>query len=109
MNLSRSRASLHRLCLSLSLLFFAYTAHAQQTPPVAAPTPPPDVAVEKNVMIPMRDGVRLAADIYRPAQQGVARAEKFPVILERTPYNKEAPGTVREAIWFTQHGYAVVK
>ena len=25
------------------------------------------VVVEKNVMIPMRDGVRLAADIYRPA------------------------------------------
>ena len=29
-----------------------------------------EVAVLKNVMIPMRDGVRLATDIYRPARSG---------------------------------------
>ena len=28
------------------------------------------VVIEKNLMIPVRDGVRLAADIYRPAQEG---------------------------------------
>src|SRR5919106_524226 len=38
---------------------------------------------EFNVMIPMRDGTRLAADIQRPD-----RAGKFPVILARTPYGK---------------------
>ena len=29
-----------------------------------------DVAVEKDVMVPMRDGVRLATDVYLPAQDG---------------------------------------
>ena len=30
-----------------------------------------DVAVIEDVMVPMRDDVRLAADIYRPARDGV--------------------------------------
>ena len=70
--------------------------------------PPSDVAVQKNVMISMRDGVRLAADVYLPARNLITIPGKYPTILSRTPYNKEAPGTVREAQWFTQHGYAVV-
>jgi putative CocE/NonD family hydrolase len=39
--------------------------------------------VEKNVPIPMRDGVRLYADIYKPPAQG-----RFPVVLIRLPYGK---------------------
>lgn len=42
------------------------------------------VLVEKNVDIPMRDGVTLRADIYRPSA-----AQRTPVLLQRTPYNKE--------------------
>ncbi len=45
--------------------------------------------VERDVMVPMRDGVRLAADIYFPARDGQRLPGKFPAILERTPYNKE--------------------
>jgi putative CocE/NonD family hydrolase len=37
-------------------------------------------------MVPMRDGVRLAADIYRPDAPG-----KFPIIVTRTPYDKRNP------------------
>ncbi len=44
--------------------------------------------VERDVMVPMRDGVRLAADIYYPARDGARLEGKFPAILERTPYNK---------------------
>ena len=33
---------------------------------------PYEVAVEIDVMAPMRDGVRLATDIYRPAKDGAA-------------------------------------
>jgi putative CocE/NonD family hydrolase len=40
-------------------------------------------------MLPMRDGVRLATDIYLPARNGQPVSEKFPAILERTPYNKD--------------------
>ncbi|HXG13319.1 MAG TPA: CocE/NonD family hydrolase, partial [Gemmataceae bacterium] len=42
------------------------------------------VIVDKGVMVPMRDGTRLAADIYRPAAEGC-----FPAVVERTPYNRE--------------------
>lgn len=42
-----------------------------------------EVVVDPNVMMPMRDGVKLATDIYRPAGDG-----KFPVVLIRTPYQK---------------------
>lgn len=41
------------------------------------------ILVEKNVAAPMRDGVVLRADIYRPAAAG-----RYPVLLQRTPYNK---------------------
>jgi len=41
------------------------------------------VAYEHDVKVAMRDGVVLRADIYRPAVEG-----KFPVLLERTPYDK---------------------
>src|SRR3974390_1520071 len=41
------------------------------------------VTVERNVAAKMRDGVTLRADVYRPSAEG-----KFPVLLQRTPYNK---------------------
>jgi uncharacterized protein len=41
------------------------------------------VTVERNVAAKMRDGVILRADIYRPNSEA-----KFPVLLERTPYDK---------------------
>lgn len=43
-----------------------------------------DVTVERNVPVKMRDGVILHADVYRPQSPG-----KFPVLLQRTPYNKD--------------------
>src|ERR1700757_2936827 len=42
------------------------------------------VTYERNVPVRMRDGVTLRADIYRPQADG-----KFPVLLQRTPYNKD--------------------
>jgi putative CocE/NonD family hydrolase len=41
------------------------------------------VIIERDVWIPMRDGVRLQADVWRPAAAG-----KYPVLLQRTPYNR---------------------
>ncbi|HEY3132279.1 MAG TPA: CocE/NonD family hydrolase [Acidobacteriota bacterium] len=69
---------------------------------------PYEVSTQKNVMVPVRDGVRLALDIYLPARSGAALAGKFPTILTRTPYDKEAPGNVWEAQWFASRGYSVV-
>ena len=44
-----------------------------------------DVMVETGVIMKTRDGVPLSADIYRPRAEG-----RFPVILERTSYGKQA-------------------
>lgn len=60
--------------------------------------------VEKNVRVPMRDGVRLAADLYLPARGGVKLEGRFPAILERTPYNKERAGN-NWPRFFARHGY----
>lgn len=49
---------------------------------------PDDVHVTRDVMVTMRDGVRLATDIYRPALDGEPLQTPLPVLLERTPYDK---------------------
>jgi uncharacterized protein len=61
---------------------------------------------EKKVMVPMRDGVRLATDIYRP--KGVEA--DLPTIFVRTPYNFNKPEkyTLRIVTGFVGKGYAVV-
>ncbi len=46
------------------------------------------VIIETGVRAKMRDGVMLVADVYRPKAPG-----KYPVLLERTPYNRRDPST----------------
>jgi predicted acyl esterase len=43
--------------------------------------------MDDDVAVPMRDGVRLATTIWRPASTG-----SFPVLLVRTPYGKDDIG-----------------
>ncbi len=62
----------------------------------------PAVRVDSNVMIPMRDGVRLATDLYRPAGDG-----PWPVILIRTPYHKTDGRSPEQARQFAGAGYLV--
>lgn len=66
------------------------------------------IATFKNVMIPMRDGVRLATDIHRPTQAGELAAGSFPTILCRTSYDKNAQRYIDIADYFTPRGYVVV-
>ena len=76
----------------------------------AAPAPPPyeAIQVESNFMLPMRDGVRLATDVYRPGRDGAPVDERFPVLLHRTPYDKASGRLSEQARWFASHGYVVV-
>ncbi len=67
--------------------------------------------VERKVMLPMRDGVRLATDIYRPKDASV----KVPTIFVRTPYNfnfwdvrNGVPGDMTAALTAVKRGYAYV-
>jgi putative CocE/NonD family hydrolase len=40
--------------------------------------------IEQNIMVPMRDGVKIATDVYRPNREG-----QWPVLVMRHPYNKD--------------------
>lgn len=65
-----------------------------------------EVSVEKDVMVPMRDDVRLATDIYLPAKDGKPIDARLPVILDRRPYNKD--GCRGSARYYAARGYAFV-
>ncbi len=55
-----------------------------------------------GISIPMRDGVRLSADVFLPRATG-----HWPTVLFRTPYNRKGPSS-RNYRSFLQRGYAVV-
>lgn len=79
------------LC-GLILPFFAFPLTAEEENSINPQT----------FMVPMRDGVKLATDVYLPKDE----KEPFPVILTRTPYNKTlVAGSVTG---FLKYGYAVV-
>ncbi len=63
------------------------------------------VTFERHVPVTMRDGTVLYADVYRPATPG-----KYPVILQRTPYDKAATlnSPAPFALRAVGEGYAVV-
>lgn len=67
-----------------------------------------EVRTERDIMVAMRDGVRLATDVYRPANGGEPLDGTFPVLLQRTPYSKSREDLVLEAAFFASHGYATV-
>jgi putative CocE/NonD family hydrolase len=67
--------------------------------------------IERKVMVPMRDGVRLATDIYRPKNV----SGPVPIIWVRTPYNfnfwdvrNGLPADMRAALTAVKRGYAYV-
>jgi putative CocE/NonD family hydrolase len=59
------------------------------------------VVTELGVQVKMRDGVTLRADIYRPKEDG-----KFPVLLQRTPYDKN--GERSFGLKAAARGYVVI-
>lgn len=62
------------------------------------------VKIEYNVMVPMRDGIRLSTDIYRPEAEG-----PFPALITRDPYgNGSDSSSVATSRWFASHGYVVL-
>jgi len=63
-------------------------------------------AATETIMIPMRDGTRLATDVYRPARAGKPVGGKFPVLVTRSPYNKS--GEKSKGLFFARHGYVWV-
>jgi uncharacterized protein len=79
------------------------------------------IVVDKDVDVPMRDGLRLKADVFRPYDDG----GKFPAILNLGPYQKDKPWFVPDTLgegpndwmnwetinpkWWVPRGYAAVR
>jgi len=61
------------------------------------------IRIDRYQAVPMRDGVRLYGDLYRPKREG-----KFPVLVVRTPYGVQRDGVHQNMIQFAQRGYAVL-
>src|SRR3984885_4916191 len=68
--------------------------------------------IERKVMVPMRDGKRMQADIYRPKDE----SKKYPIIFVRTPYNFNywdvelgAPRDMTAELEAVKHGYAYIE
>lgn len=93
----------HRLVAFVFVIFAASPAFAQKPAAGEYSTEKHEVLSVRGVKFPMRDGVKLSADIYRPISE-----EKFPAILIMTPYSNNGPGTINRAKWFAKRGYAVV-
>ena len=67
--------------------------------------------IDRKVMVPMRDGKRMAADVYRPKDS----SKKYPIIFSRTPYNFNfwdvrlgAPRDMTTVLEAVRRGYAYV-
>jgi uncharacterized protein len=110
---------------ALPLLLLAAIAplvHAQPGAPLTAQAAAARVATEKEleslavvdrkVMVPMRDGKRMATDIYRPKDT----SKRYPVIFVRTPYNfnfwdvrNGVPRDMSAELQAVKRGYAYVE
>jgi putative CocE/NonD family hydrolase len=87
-----------------------YKAYLKNYEVLVASTEPADpllskptytVKTDSKVMVPMRDGVKLAVDVYRPAKES-----KYPVILNRTPYSRK--NKLLEGPYYARRGYVYV-
>ncbi len=85
---------LHRIFLAVVFVLTVSAPSAWAAEPLA-------VTVERSVAVKMRDGTVLRADIYRPKTDGT-----FPVLLERTPYDKN--GSASFGLKTAASGYVVV-
>src|ERR1700729_93981 len=61
------------------------------------------VIEEHGVSVPMRDGVRLSADVWRPATD-----QPVPVLICRTPYGKQTAALMAAPAELAAAGFAVV-
>ena len=115
------KRTVHKLTLALAALFIVVTPLFAQRPPLtdeqkaarwATENELQSIAiVERKVMIPMRDGIRISADVYRPKDT----SKRYPTIWVRTPYNSNfwdinngVPSDMSTVLRDVKRGYAHV-
>ncbi len=87
------------------IIAFVMAASGAENPKFREIYPPQnDVMVDHHVAIPMRDGVTLYSDVYRPIKEG-----RYPVLVCRTPYSTQrAPVSYEEPLFFASRGFVYV-
>src|SRR5437868_15069491 len=106
---------LHSRAAPLLLLLLAGLLHAQPQPAERKATEKElqsRAVVERKLMVPMRDGKRMATDVYRPKDT----SKKYPTIFVRTPYNfnfwdvrNGLPRDLKSELEAVKRGYAFVE
>ncbi len=98
------------ICWAILLLLCSTSVYGQANPDNIRSQLEEIAVIDQKVMMPMRDGIRLATDIYRPKTDG-----KVPVVFSRTPYNfnswrdgEQSTRTYRRAMEWVKRGYAYV-
>lgn len=113
----------------IALVALCFGCMAVSAPSAAAQAPNPDAAliahrnaietelesvaiIDRKVMVPMSDGKRMQADIYRPKDE----SKKYPIIFVRTPYNFNywdvrlgAPRDMSAALDAVKRGYVYIE
>ncbi|MFK7814440.1 MAG: CocE/NonD family hydrolase [Maribacter sp.] len=96
------KIQVHFLVPFLLMLLIAQTSIAQEKDIIQKIE---EIAiVNQKVMVPMRDGIRLATDIYRPKTH-----EKVPIIFSRTPYNFNSWGDGEQRTRTAERAYEALK
>ncbi len=73
---------------------------------IAYPVPAPAGTVfEKNILVPMRDGIKLAVDVYKPA----ADSGPWPAILAYSPFQKERFFESARPAFYCPNGYVCIQ
>ena len=104
--LERVFAVLRSIIFALGITAASTEGMAQRHVDAPAALPGDNAALLKRteVRISMSDGIRLAGDLYLPAQDG-----RHPLIIEMTPYGKRSPlSFVNERFYWTAQGYALL-
>jgi putative CocE/NonD family hydrolase len=104
MNTTRTKSHLRALIVVLGAIIQTAVAQTEPNPPL--PRGSFTYQLDPNVFIPMRDGIRLATDLYLPDG---AKGEKYPIVLIRTPYGNVLGHNYNEAAVqvFASHGFVV--
>jgi putative CocE/NonD family hydrolase len=95
------------LLMSAALALGCVGATRAEPAPPPEPSPPRCEVVLDEARIPIKDGVGLAADLWRPKAPG----RRFPVLLEYLPYRKVEGRGERYSLYayFARRGYVVVR
>jgi putative CocE/NonD family hydrolase len=100
----KTRLAIAILLLTVIIAPLAADQHESKWKFAEEVPPRNDITVQHRVPVPMRDGVILYADVFRPVGEG-----KHPVLVSRTPYSTERyPSSYRSAVYFSRRGYAYV-